>query len=444
MNPQGERWTEDRVLTLTPDAPSRMAGGRLAVPGRWSGAGARGAGAVWGECEGGGPPCRTVVDLDGPGGPAFHCSCPSREFPCEHALGLLLLWSADGESVPEGRPPDWAGQWLDRRRRAGSGAPPSAPTDTDAAQRRAERRSRRMAAGARELEQRLGDLLRGGLAADGSEYGQWDETAARMVDAQAPGLAARVRELAATRASGGDWASRLLAECALLHTLNQGFLRLDRLPEPLAATVRTRVGIAADSTARLASATPVRDHWLVLAQSDSDDGHLITRRIWLRGRNTGRMALLLSYGAGGRPPELSLPAGLSLDADLAYYPAARPLRAALGTRYATSEPSPAPPPGGDVRRALEAYGEALRDDPWLDAWPVLLDAVVPIPGPEAGWQLADADGDSALPVHPRHRDRSGLWRLTALSGGRPVTVFGECGHQGFTPLSAWAPECVQL
>ncbi|MEV6673430.1 SWIM zinc finger family protein [Streptomyces sp. NPDC051162] len=445
MNPQGERWTEDRVLAPAPDDPSRMAGGRLAAPGRWSGAGARGAGAVWGECEDGGPPYRTVVDLDGPGGPASHCSCPSGEFPCEHTLGLLLLWSAGGESVPEGPPPGWAGQWLDRgRRQAEPGAPPAPPASTDAARRRAERRARRMTSGARELEQRLGDLLRGGLAADGSEYGQWDETAARMVDAQAPGLAARVRELGAARVSGGDWASRLLAECALLHTLNQGFLHLDRLPEPLAATVRTRVGTAVDSTALLASATPVRDHWLVLAQSDGDDGHLITRRIWLRGRDTGRTALLLSYGAAGRAPELSLPAGLSLDADLAYHPAARPLRAALGTRYAASEPSPAPPPGGGVRQALEAYGEALRDDPWLDGWPVLLDAVVPIPDPEAGWQLADADGDSALPVDPRHRDRSALWRLTALSGGRPVTVFGECGHQGFTPLSTWAPELVQL
>ncbi|MEU3755996.1 SWIM zinc finger family protein [Streptomyces olivoreticuli] len=452
MNPQGERWTEDQVLALAPDAPSRKAGGRLAVPGPWSGAGARtggGAGAVWGECAGSGAArYRTAVDLGGAEGSGFHCSCPSRKFPCKHALGLLLLWSAGGESVPvtDGPPPDWAGQWLDRRRqRAEPAAPPSGPADTDAARRRAELRMRRIASGARELEQRLGDLLRGGLtAADGSEYGPWDETAARMIDAQAPGLASRVRELASVRGSGGDWASRLLAECALLHTLNQGFLRLDGLPEPLAATVRTRVGITADSAALLASTTPVRDHWLVLAQSDGDDGRLITRRIWLRGRRTGRMALLLSYGAAGRAPELSLPTGLSLDADLAYYPSARPLRAALGTRHADPEPSPGPPPGGDVGRALAAYGEALRDDPWLDAWPVLLGSVVPIPDAEGGWQLADAQGDSALPVDPRHLNRTSLWQLASISGGRPVTVFGECGHRGFAPLSTWAPEPIPL
>ncbi|MEU1308742.1 SWIM zinc finger family protein [Streptomyces cinnamoneus] len=466
MNAQGERWTAEQVLALAPDAASCKAGTKLATAGPWSGAGTDGggradggAGAVWGECKGSGStPYRTVVDLAGQDGPGFHCSCPSRKFPCKHALGLLLLW-AEGEAVvpsAAGAPPDWAGRWLERRRqraeRAADGAPAAAertPANAEAARRRAERRAQRIAAGATELEQRLADLLRGGLATvEGAGYGQWDETAARMVDAQAPGLAAQVRELAAAAGSGAgmEWASRLLEECALLHTLNQGFLRVDRLPEPLAATVRARVGITSDAGALLASAPPARDHWLVLAQRDSDDGRLITRRIWLHGRSTGRMALLLSYGAAGRAPELSLPVGLAVDADLVFHPSARPLRAVLGTRHGAPAPCPEPPPGGDTTAALRTYGEALRDDPWLEAWPVVLSAVVPVPGADGrGWQVADADGASALPVDPRcEGDSAGLWRLAAISGGGPVRVFGECGHRGFTPLAAWAPDAVGL
>ncbi|WP_338931946.1 SWIM zinc finger family protein [Streptomyces netropsis] len=458
MNPQGERWTAEQVLALAPDVASRKAGAELGVPGPWSAAGARsegGAGAVWGECAGSGSkPYRTVVDLSGPGGgPGFHCSCPSRKFPCKHALGLLLLWTEGEDAVraSDAAPPGWAGEWLERRQRAERATEPqpaaAGPTaaDTEAARRRSERRAQRIAAGATELEQRLTDLLRGGLAAaEGDAYGPWEETAARMVDAQAPGLAARVRELASVTGSGAERAARLLEECALLHTLNQGYLHLDRLPEALAATVRTRVGITSDAATLLASAAPVRDLWLVLAQQDSDDGRLITRKIWLHGRNTGRTALLLSYGAGGRAPELSLPTGLALDADLAYYPAARPLRAALGARHAAPAPSPAPPAGGDVAAALRAYGEALRDDPWLESWPAVVSAVTPVPDPEHGWQLADAYSGSALPVDPRCGDRTGLWRLAAISGGSPVTVFGECGHRGFTPLTTWAPEPVAL
>nr|BFE81137.1 hypothetical protein GCM10020093_037380 [Planobispora longispora] len=68
---------------------------------------------MWGECKGSGSkPYRACVDLSGP---AYRCSCPSRKFPCKHALGLLLLWSADG--VPDAdAPADWVAEWLDQRR----------------------------------------------------------------------------------------------------------------------------------------------------------------------------------------------------------------------------------------------------------------------------------------------------------------------------------------
>lgn len=103
------------------------------------------------------------------------------------------------------------------------------------------------------------------------------------------------------------------------------------------------------------------------------------------------------------------------------------------------------PPGGGIDAALAAYGDALRDDPWLDSWPVVLSEVTPIPSRDGtGWQLADADGESALPLDPRCVGRTSLWQLVALSGGAPITVFGECGHRGFLPLTAWDPTPVPL
>lgn len=433
MTEQGVRWTADQVLALAPDAASRKAGGRLGTAGPWSEAGS-GKGSVWGLCKGSGSkPYQTVVDLTGP---AYRCGCPSRKFPCKHALGLLLLWAGDDGSVPvRAEPPDWAGQWLTGRRertqdkrpdRGGGGA------DPEAARRRAERRAERVTAGARELEQRLADLLRGGLAAaEQAGYGLWEETAARMVDAQAPGLAARVRELGAIPASGAGWPARLLEECALTHLLVQGWLRRDLLPEPLAATVRSRLGLPAP-----ADGPPERDRWLVLAQYDTADTKLTTRRIWLYGTASHRTRLLLSYGAGGRAPELSLPVGLALDAEVSAYPGAGRLRVALGERFAAPAPAGPRPAGVTTAEAVARYGTALREDPWLESVPAVLERVVPVPDGER-WQLADADADSALPLSPSARSRPGLWRLLALSGGAPVTVFGECGHRGFTPLTAW-------
>ncbi|NML50465.1 SWIM zinc finger family protein [Streptomyces sp. R302] len=425
MNATGTRWTAEQVRALAPDEVSRRAGGALGTAGPWSGAGGRD-GVVWGQCAGSGrTPYRTVVDTSGP---VYACTCPSRKSPCKHALGLLLLWAAGDPAVPDGaEPPGWAA-----RRLAPRPAPAAAPADPEAARRRAERRAARVTAGAEELERRLTDLVRGGLAAAGRQgYGLWEETAARMVDAQAPGLAARARELGAIPGSGPGWPVRLLEECALAHLLDRAWLAADRLPAGLAATVRTRVGLPS-----VPAGPAVRDRWLVLSRYDTGDGRLTTRRIWLYGTTGGRTALLLSYGAAGRAPALTLPVGALLDGELTPHAGSGQLRADPGELVPAPGPA-APPPGGPVGAALDAYGRALREDPWLESWPVTLTQVVPAPT-EYGWQLADADGREALPLTPPPRPT--LWRLLALSGGTPLTVFGECGPRGFTPLTAWSRE----
>ncbi|WP_326658504.1 SWIM zinc finger family protein [Streptomyces sp. NBC_00385] len=427
------RWTVEQVLALAPDDASRKAGNKLGSAGPWSDTGGDGSGAVWGLCRGSGSkPYRTVIDTTGP---AYKCSCPSRKFPCKHALGLLLLLASGGPAVPAGTPPDWAEEWLTgRRARAKEEAPGGGPADPEAARRRAERRAERIGGGAQELEQRLTDLLRGGLAAaEQSGYGLWEETAARMVDAQAPGLAGRVRELGAIPASGPGWPVRLLEECALLHLLDTAWLGIDRLPQPLAATVRTRVGLTS-----AAEGPQVRDHWLVLAQYDTPEGKIVTRRVWLYGRESGRTALLLSFGAAGRSPALALPVGVTLDAGVTHFPGSGQLRAELGEQFGPPVPTGPPPPGVTVGGAIAAYGRALGDDPWLESWPVTLSDVIPVPSAD-GWQLVDAEGDDALPVAAAALSRPALWKLVALSGGGPVTVFGECGHRGFDPLAAWSP-----
>ncbi|MFE4455217.1 SWIM zinc finger family protein [Streptomyces sp. NPDC056796] len=432
------RLTAEQVLDLAPDEGTRGSGRALGSEDAWSDTGQGGPGVMWGMYEGGdGAPCRTVVDANGP----FHtCSCPAAKPPCAHVLGLLLIVSRTPAPARAEEPPPWAERWLADPYGRVTAGPPLAPAGAGAsgggaAARRAGRRAERITGGAQELEQRLIDLLRGGLAATGRpEYGLWEETAARMVDAQAPGLAGRVRELGSVPASGPGWPARLLEECALLHLLDSAWLGRDRLPGPLAATVRTRVGLTAS-----AEGPVVRDRWLVLARYDSPDGRIVTRRTWLRGTDTGRTALLLSYGAPGRAPAHALPVGAVIDAEVARYPGGGRLRAELGERFGEPAVATAPPPGGTAAEAVAAYGDALRDDPWLDAWPVVLRDVIPAPSGD-GWQLVGAEDGSALPVAPAALSRPGLWTLVALSGGGPLTVFGECGHRGFDPLVAWCPE----
>ncbi|EFG65196.1 conserved hypothetical protein [Streptomyces sp. SPB074] len=390
---------------------------------------------MWGLCKGSGSkPYQALADVSGP---AYACSCPSRKFPCKHVLGLLLLWSAGPEAVPAGEPPEWAGQWLERRqaraaRSAGAAqAGAAGKADPEAARKRAERRAERVTAGAGELEQRLTDLLRGGLAsAERAGYGMWEETAARMVDAQAKGLATRVRELGAIPGSGPGWPVRLLEESALLHLLVRGWARRASLPAPLAATVARRLGLPETAPPPEGE----RDVWLVLGQYDTQENSLTTRRIWLHGTRSGRTALLLSYGAAGSAPEVSLPVGLGLDAELLPHPA-RP-RATLGERFGPVVPVADRPRGTTLAEAADRYGALLAEDPWRDSCPVTLDAVVPVRGQD-GWQLAEPATGTALPLPRAFTSASGLSRLLAASGGRPLRVFGECGHRGFQPLAAW-------
>jgi hypothetical protein len=420
-------WDRARVLSLAPDASSLRAAQHLAADQSWPLTGAADQGALWGECQGSAAtPYRTVIDLSGP---AYQCTCPSRKLPCKHALALMLLWS-DGAVRPGADPPDWAATWLAARsRRATDAKEPKSPADPAAALRRAEQREARVASGLTELDRWLCDQVRQGLAvSQRSGYRHWDDIAARMVDAQAPGLAERLRALAAVPYSGPGWDARLLEEYALLRLLATACREQAALPPPLRDTVRSRVGFTVRQADLLASATPVRDHWHVLARRDLDRDRIRTRRSWLRGQRTGRTALVLSFAAVGQTLDDSLAVGTVTDADLAFYPGAVPLRALVAARRDTV--SGGPPPGGTVAGLLAGYAAALGEDPWLDTWPAVLAATparVPLPC------LYDTSGE-ALPLHPGAGD---CWPLLALSGGHPLTVAAEWTPRGLWPLTAW-------
>ena len=415
-------WSVEDVRALAPDPTSAAAGRAQAQADRWTGLGASDA-AVWGACRGRGEAeYLTCVE---PAGPAFRCSCLSRKVPCKHALGLAFLW-ADG-AVPAGEEPQWVAAWRAGRGERRRGRPPGPPRDPEAAARRAERRGERVAAGAAELREWLADRIRGGLA--GAAADEVHGVAARMVDAQAPGLASGLRRAAALIGQGRDWPGLLLTELALLHVLAEAATRLPELPDDLAATVRARLGFPVDTAEVLATGERVTDEWLVAAVTDEVGERLTTRRTWLRGRTSGRPALVLAFAPFGRPLPRTFPAGHAVRGTLAFYPGAAPLRALVAD---ADEPVRAGRPAGDpVGTALARYADALGADPWLERWPVLLADVAPV-AEEEGWVLVDPEG-AALPL----ADRVDPWPLLAVSAGAPVTVAGEWSTAGLRPLTCW-------
>jgi hypothetical protein len=228
---------------------------------------------------------------------------------------------------------------------------------------------------------------------------------------------------------GRDWPGRVLEELGLLHLLVSAHSRLDSLPAGLAATVRTRLGFSTSVESVLASGERVTDRWVVLGVVDQVDEQLVTRRTWLRGGGSGRPALIMAFAPPGAQLDSSFAAGTSVPATLAFYPGAQPLRAVSADR---GDPEVAASPAAEsIGAALDGYAHALAADPWLDRWPLLLDAVTPATLDD-GWALVDPAGD-ALAL------RRGLdpWPLLAVSAGNPLTVAGEWSSAGLRPLSCW-------
>lgn len=440
-------WSVERVLALAPDSGSVSAGQGLAVASKWSELGTSER-AVWGHCQGSGKsPYQVRVDLSEP---AFKCSCPSRKFPCKHGIALMLLL-AKGEKaltvqVNAQAEPGWVSEWIDGRgakaqkKSEQAAALASKPVDAEAqAERQTERqlkRESRVHDGVAQCRIWLDDLVRMGLAAAQSESQSfWEQPAARMVDAQAPGIGTAIRAIGAAIASGEGWEGRTLHLVGRLHLILCAFERLDALPPPLVADVRMTLGMHQSKDEVLAQAG-VRDRWLVLGQITEEEDRLKVRRTWMIGRTTSQRALVLDFAPRNQPLDGTLIGGTEFEGEMAFYPSSVPLRGLVKVRHGSTEPMTEPPDElGDsgCEKALETYAHALGTLPWLFRWPMMLRGVTPhLKNRRA---VVDSSG-RMLPIKPRFAD---FWKLVSISAGHPVTLIGEWDGEHLLPLSVLVP-----
>ena len=432
-----DTWPRQKVLSLASDRASIAAAVALAETRAWRDVGTDSKG-LWGCCAGGaGQFYETVVALGS--SPAYACSCLSRKVPCKHALALLLQWS-DG-LIPNSEPPPFAAAWLSARAsRKGQPEPARAErhgelADPAAAAKRAAARAERVAGGLDELDQWLCDQIRGGLAGlDRAGYAHFDTMAARMIDAQAPGVAGMLRSIPAEFASVG-WPSRILEQLGALHLLIQAHRRLAELPADLAATVRGRIGYSVSKSEVLAM-PGVLDHWFAVGMVDTADYRLDTRRVWLYGADSRRWAVIMSYAPPGGPLDDTVLPGYVLHARLHFYPGSGQFRALVGEQTSATAGRTMPPAESftDVRTR---FAQLIAADPWAVRMPVVMNAApVPSPGP---WRMRAASGECCeiidLPEEP--------WPLLARSGGEPIEVFGEWSARGFRPLSLLGTDAIE-
>ncbi len=432
------RWTEQQVAQLAPDSASVAAARKLAKPGPWFDTGSTDA-LVWGKCQGSGStPYQVSVDLTGP---AFKCSCPSRKFPCKHGLALLFLWvGGDGSVADAEAPADFADDWARGRqertqsRRSGAAGADAKPVDPVARAARLEERRATMRAGMADFGLWLGDLVRNGIAGARREpYRFWDDAAARLVDAQLPALAERVRSMASTVAADPDWAAVLLGEIGRWWMTTQAWMRLDELAPDDVGSVRAYVGWPY-STDEIRAGDAVTDRWQVLGVHRTEEGRLQVQRTWLRGETTGEVVVVLDFANVGGALGVAKVVGTMVEATVARYPGSWPRRALF-----VDEPTPAAqvhalPDAAPIAEHLVRFAEARGATPWVDRIPVTIaGAQVGIePGdrqPDRLW-LVDREG-AALPLVPD----TPVWEILARTGNEPIDLFGELERGAVRPLT---------
>ena len=418
---------------------------------------------AWGECSGSGSaPYRISLDMNDL---AAKCTCPSRKFPCKHALGLMLVALDAPQALAPTPAPDWVLDWLSRRRPSASAKPPGAeasaarptvslerasepeepgPADEKAEARAAAQRERVRAkreesvlAGLDELDRWIGDEIDAGLAAFPQRAPQRCRIAAqRLVDAKAPALATRLDALPAEllglpEDERGRHAIEVLGS---LHLLGEAYRRQERLPAPLRSDVRRLVGWTVERQELLdePSALRVTAPWRVAAvHSEVQPDRLRRVETWLMRGDEGDpgFAVLIDFVplASGQGGSAYVP-GEAFDAELVFYPSTAPLRAVIASR-GEARHIEWPNAGLSLAAALDAYETLCASHPWLSGWPFVIEGgrIAGIPGTGL-WLMQDSD---AVPIAPRQQQDA-----LALTAAELSRVAGLWDGRNFALLAA--------
>ena len=322
---------------------------------------------------------------------------------------------------------EWAAERSARAeaKAAGDAARPARTPDPAAAAKRLEERLALMDDGMDDFARWLTDLARSGTAAARHQsYAWWDGTAARLVDAQLPGLADDVRSVGGAVSGRPDWAERLLVALGRWWTATRAWSGRESLDEAQLGDLRAYLGWST-STESVRRADAVTDRWLVLGAHRTDDGRLQQQRTWLRGAATGETVQVLDFAAGGQVLPVARVVGSSLDATLARYPGAAVRRALFVDEPAVSDSGVRMPSGASLEDARSAAAEAWGLNPWARRIPVVLvrRARRRRPGRRRGGASVSLTDDADV------------WSLLALTGGGPARVFGELEESRLRPLT---------
>lgn len=402
-------------MALAPDAGSARSGKELANPAKWVSRGIHEK-ALWGECQGSGSkPYQTQIDRQNI---AFKCSCPSRKFPCKHGLGLLLLHARQPDIFIDSTEPDWVTTWLSKReeKQTQQAEKKDKPVDEAAQAKRAQARESKVSDGIDDLRLWISDIIRNGIHSMPEKGDHWfEQMAKRMIDAQAPALAALVRNLGNTSFYSDGWQSGFMDQLLQLYLLIEGYKNSNDADGAIFDDLRLGIGFTQKQD-ELKEQTGITDNWLVIAKQLSERDNITTEKYWLYGSDTRKYALVLQFIARGQVAQLAITPGLYIHAELVFYPSALPMRAIIKQQH-NAGTKPAFKGYSNWQQVAEEETASFSILPFRAERPYLIHQLKPVQYKEQWW-LQDSDGAMMQLLHPSRY----IWKLLSISGGDPLDM----------------------
>lgn len=302
-------------------------------------------------------------------------------------------------------------------------------------------------AGFRDLEIWILDSLETGLATLATQPDSIENAAARAVDGKLASIGRQLRLLAARPQKDGEWHELLLDKLASFHLAVQAFQNREKLSEPHRFDLLAVAGVPLRKDFIQKIGETVRDSWVAVGQNSFAEDGLMVRKTWLFGQKTTRFALILEYSPENQPFLEDWLTGFQYDGELVFYPSGHPQRAIVKS-VEISDKLAAPLAGFSFFEKMgEQYSAALAAQPWLAELPIILENCRIIPdsgrsgaepvsqkGGKNDFSLLDAEGFS---VKINCAPETG-WRLLAISGGQPMTIFGTWTGESFSADSIFS------
>ncbi len=410
-------WSYERLLNYAPDSRTLSQARGLFFAKRWKLLEGNGA-FLWGEYETiHGHQYKAFVRLEPP---LFRCSCKSRRRPCKHSLALVLLFlNRPDVWVVKEEIPEWAALYIQHK---------EAPNPPKINVSQQEKRIQLMDQGVAELEKWLLNIIQQGLA-QFTNPADWENIAARMVDAKLGAIARRLR-YCTTLFLNEEWLDPITKEVGSLYLFVRAWQQKSTLTKPQKQTLLQAAGWSIRKDTILQN-TAVKDNWLVLGLTTGMEDKLTFRRTWLRGEQSKKIALILDFSYGNRGFEDHWVLGSVLNGALVFYPGNAAIRAVFKNYQSSREPYDFKAGYQNLNELGDGYSQTLAVSPWLQTFPCLLNDVYPTFNKKTlSFTLWDKEGQG-VPMNTT----AAAWQFLSISGGQPITVFGEYNGHVFTPLS---------